>query len=176
MNEKFEQELKNATRKAFQELFQIHNETFYYCSLITQEMACPYISAWSKEALKAYCKENEITSEEDISDYRWSYADSPYCAYGWDYFNEVDRLFAAEDTGSMGMEEYDKWADDLLDCMERVMCELDQEGVFGTGEKRRKIMVNAEVMPPDYTNTDRALRLNEEENIRDWLEEAAETE
>ena len=35
MNEKFEQELKKATRKAFQELFQTHHETFYYCSLIT---------------------------------------------------------------------------------------------------------------------------------------------
>ena len=88
----------------------------------------------------------------------------------------MERLFAAEDTESMGMEEYDKWADDLLDCMERVMSELDQEGIFGTGEKRRKIMVNAEVMPPDYTNTDRALRLNEKEDIRDWLEEAAEAE
>ena len=36
------------------------------------------------------------------------------------------------------------------------------------------MLVNAEVMPPDYTNTIRALRLNKKEDIRIWLREAAE--
>ncbi len=64
----------------------------------------------------------------------------------------------------------------MLDTMERVMRTLDGQGIFGTGEKRRKMLVNAEVMPPDYTNTLRALRLNHRADIQEWLEEAAEGE
>lgn len=174
MNKEFEQELEKAASKAFQELFQTHDEHFYYCSLITSEMACPYICAWSDEALKMYCEESNITSEEEVLDYKWSYADSPYCAYGWDYFEEVERLFVCENTADMDTEEYDDWTIGLLECMERVMHNLDENGLFGTGAKRRRILVNAEVMPPDYTNTERALRLNKKEDIEDWLNEAAE--
>lgn len=176
MNQRFEQELEKAVRKAFEELFETHQEHFYYCSLITAEMACPYISAWSEEALQTYCEESDISFEEESLDYRWSEADSPYFAYGWDYFKEAERLFYLDDIDEMDDDEYDEWADGLLKCMENIMRRLDQEGLFGTGEKRKKILVAAEVIPPDYTNTERALRLNREEDIKDWLESAAERE
>ena len=54
------------------------------------------------------------------------------------------------------------------------MHNLDNEGIFGTGEKRLGIVINAEFMPPDYTNTERALRLNPKEAIQEWLDEIAE--
>ena len=60
--------------------------------------------------------------------------------------------------------------------MEKVMADLDKEGLFGSGERRKCIVVAAEVMPPEYENTERVLRLNEKENLTEWLEEAAETE
>mgnify|MGYP003884806335 CR=1 FL=1 len=44
-----------------------------------------------------------------------------------------------------------------LNSMEQAMVNLDKEGLFGTGNERLKIVINAEVMPPDYTNTERAL-------------------
>ena len=46
--------------------------------------------------------------------------------------------------------------------------------MFGQGEQRLNIVINAEFMPPDYTNTERALRLNPQETLKEWLEEAAE--
>ena len=81
----------------------------------------------------------------------------------------VNERRAAADNG-------DKWYHSLLDTMERVMSELDRQGVFGSGQRRDDMLINAEVMPPDYSNTQRALRLNKEENIRGWLETVAEQE
>ena len=62
----------------------------------------------------------------------------------------------------------------LLTTMEVVMSTLDEQGVFGMGARRKCMLINAEVMPPDYTKTLRALRLNEKEDIKVWLREAAE--
>ena len=58
--------------------------------------------------------------------------------------------------------------------MEKAMANLDKEGLFGVGNQRLGIVINAEVMPPDYTNTERALRLNPREALTVWLEEVAE--
>ena len=54
------------------------------------------------------------------------------------------------------------------------MKRLDNKGLFGEGEKRKNIVINVEVMPPDYTNTERALRLNPSESLTEWLATAAE--
>ena len=35
-------------------------------------------------------------------------------------------------------------------------------------------MINVEVVPPDHTNTERAIRLNPPEAITQWLADAAE--
>lgn len=45
------------------------------------------------------------------------------------------------------------------------MHRLDSSGLFGHGEKRLAMIINAEFMPPDYTNTQRALRLNPPEAL-----------
>ena len=54
------------------------------------------------------------------------------------------------------------------------MHNLDMNGMFGQGEQRLGIVINAEFMPPDFTNTERALRLNPKEALEEWLEEIAE--
>ena len=102
----------------------------------------------------------------------------PYFAYGEEYFSEVSKLFLEniERMEDMDEDTYEQEFDLLLHIMECVMAELDEEGLFGSGEQRKKIVVNAEVMPPDYTNTERALRLNPPEALTDWLEECAEEE
>ena len=61
-----------------------------------------------------------------------------------------------------------------LGAMEEALARLDRMGIFGTGEARNRIVVNAEVMPPDYSNTVRAQRLNPPAAIRDWLIHVAE--
>ena len=77
-----------------------------------------------------------------------------------------------DETDEIFMQEYEF----RMDSMEKVMADLDKEGVFGSGEKRKRIVVAAEVMPPDDSNTARVLRLNAREDLTEWLEEAAETE
>ncbi len=56
------------------------------------------------------------------------------------------------------------------------MINLDEKGLFGTGDERLNVVVNAEIMPPEYSNTERALRLNPMESLKEWLIEATEDE
>lgn len=167
--------LLKATKTAFTELFKEHDEFFYYCTLVTTgEGNCPYISAWSWQALKNYMDQEHIPNDE-IIEYKWSYADSPYCAYGWEYFKEVEEYVLANKPKNIDdAEDWFCWERALIATMEAVMSTLDEQGVFGMGARRKSMLVNAEVMPPDYTNTMRALRLNNKEDIRIWLKEAAE--
>ncbi len=169
--------LLEAAETAFRELFSRHDESYYYCTLVTTgDGACPYISAWSHEALAQFMEEDHIP-EEERQYYEWSYADSPYCAFGWEHFHGAERYVSEHRPSSdCDSKVWNGWLDLLLDTMEQVMRELDARGVFGTGSRRAGTLINAEVMPPDYSNTQRALRLNREENIRDWLEDAAEPE
>lgn len=106
---------------------------------------------------------------------KWSYADSPYCCFGESHFDDVKRILV-ERSGSSDRDSTSDVSEleFRLKAMELAMAKLDNEGVFGTGQERHQIVINAEVMPPDHTNVERALRLNPEEALTDWLEEAAE--
>ena len=53
------------------------------------------------------------------------------------------------------------------------MHNLDVNGMFGNGVKRLGIVINAEFMSPDFTNTERALRLKPREALDEWLEKIA---
>ena len=176
--------LKEAAGKAFKDLFKEHpNEHFYYCTLVLMNaQGCPVVSAMSEEALDKLLQEDvkecgysEMESRKLL---KWSFADSPYCIYGEQYFSEVEEWIANRDKNSesITLDMFMKECDMRLDSMEKVMSDLDKEGVFGSGEKRKNIVVAAEVVPPDYTNTERVLRLNSRETLKEWLEEAAESE
>lgn len=163
------------------DLFEKHpDEHFYYCTLVLIEaQGCPAVSAMSDEALervvKKYQEEYQSDTPEEVlrSELKWSYADSPYCVYGEQYFAEVQKVTEQRDMDETeDLEEYEF----RMDSMEKVMADLDKEGLFGSGERRKRIVVAAEVMPPEYENTERVLRLNEKENLTEWIEEAAETE
>ncbi|MDE7476428.1 MAG: DUF4303 domain-containing protein [Lachnospiraceae bacterium] len=182
-DEVFVDALKEATRKAFIDLFNEHSdEHFYYCTLVLIEgEGCPAISAMSDEALNTvvqkYKKEYmDDTPEDDLrKELKWSYADSPYCIYGEQYFAAVQEMTEQRDmdeTDENYMQEYEF----RMNSMEKVMADLDKEGIFGSGKKRKYMVVAAEVMPPEYANTERVLRLNSKENLKEWLEEAAEME
>jgi hypothetical protein len=163
--------ITNATRNAFVDLFK-NNERFYYCVLMTTEEALPpFISAWSWEALER--KAGNRTDEFEVL--KWSYADSPYYNYGTEYFKEVRELFAKRpNIYDLDDELYDKEFDLRLSAMELAIKQLDKEGIFELNQHRSEVYVNVEIMPPCISNTERALRLNKEENITNWLIEAAE--
>ena len=61
-----------------------------------------------------------------------------------------------------------------MSAMEEAMARLDRAGLFGIGAQRASIMINVEVMPPDHTNAERAMRLNPPEALTVWLKEVAE--
>lgn len=178
--------LKEAVGKAFRDLFKEHSdEHFYYCTLVLMDgQGCPVVSAMSEEVLEQLVQEDvkkygysTMVSKEFL---KWSFADSPYRMYGEQYFSEVEKMIINRDihengkrlTGDKFMKEYDI----RLISMEEVMASLDKEGIFGSGERRENMVVLAEVRPPDYTNTERALRLNSRETLKEWLEEVAEEE
>ena len=83
--------ITKAARMAFQKLFS-NGEHFYYCALLTTgEGFAPIISAWSWEALGRVIQSNSETYAQSI---KWSYADSPYYAFGYDeYFSDVKQIF-----------------------------------------------------------------------------------
>ena len=159
--------IAGATRSAVARLFREHPGSYYYVSLITTgEGHAPRLAAWSKEAL----------AEAGDETLKWSYADSPYYCFGETYYEPVDSLFARRLDVTYGMTE-DEWDEELdarLEAMESALAQLDAEGVFGQGAKRLQVVVNAEVMPPDRTNTERAERLNPPEALVEWLAEVAE--
>ena len=85
--------IQNATQKALDKLFEEHKEKFYYCSLITTgEGLCPIISAWSYEALERVANEEEDVEEAKFY-LKWSYDETPYFAYGEEYFEDVNKVF-----------------------------------------------------------------------------------
>ena len=87
-----------AAQKAFLKLFE-NGEHYYYCVLLTTgEALPPCIAAWSVEALERLVKEESIP-EEEIPYYKYSFADSPYYAFGYkEYFQQVVQLFEQRDS------------------------------------------------------------------------------
>lgn len=166
--------IEEATELAVRELFS-SGEHFYYCSLITTgEVLAPILCAWSDEALDKFLIENDVV--EDREYYEWSYADSPYLDFGAKYFTRVKEMFRQRLSMQVNMtkEEWNIEFNSRLDAMERALKRLNDKGVFGIGESRNKIMINVEVVPPDYENTYRAIRLNPIEAINEWLKNMAE--
>ncbi len=161
--------LINATRDSLKELFQL-NEHFYYCSLMILDDATPCISAWSEESLNnfIYNRYGTINVEKsEIMKYKWSYADSPYFAYGYKkYFQYVEGLFNKEIDLSFKMKQ-SIW----INQMENIIRELDEEGIFNNNGMRDKLFINAEIMPPDETNIERGKRLNSTSIFDEWFNE-----
>lgn len=175
MNKKVDVQLvkliEDAARKAIKLLFSQRKENFYYCSLITDgEGHCPLISAWSEEALQQMLQKEHKISKEEL---KWSYADSPYYAFGEEFFENVREVYNSR-SFNVYSDSFQEEFELRINSMEKAMENLDKEGLFGKGNERLQIVINAEVMPPDYGNTERALRLNPKEALKEWLEEIAE--
>lgn len=168
-----------AAKKAFTCLFAAHSEDFYYCTLITYgEATGPTFSAWSREALDRISREQSNplqngyykTREQAIYNLKWSYSESPYFCFMDELFEPVKDAFQARNT-LLGTDQWDAEVNGRMQAMENAMIRLDREGVFGTGEARNKMVVLVEVMPPDWTNTARAKRMNPPEALVEWLAE-----
>lgn len=167
--EELKKELVKAARGAFQSLF-ANGERFYYVTLATDGLAnTPYIAAWSHEAFEREC-EDEDDDEADMI--KWDESESPYFAWEQERFAKVEEMLNERSELRDTDEEYEL----RFSAMEEAMKQLDADGLFSKNQPRNEIMVLVEVIPPDYTNTERAYRLNDSgtEVFQEWLEEAAE--
>jgi hypothetical protein len=174
-------QIAGAARTVFDALF-ANGERYYYCTLFTTgEGHAPSVSAWSWEALEREAARQGAKGQEPVAAVaeliKWSYADSPYCAYKDESFAEVKQQFALRP--SIGELAADVWEREFtlrLTAMELAMHRLDQEGCFARNQPRESICLLVEVMPPDEGNTAIAMRLNRPESaaLQAWLAEAAE--
>jgi hypothetical protein len=167
--------VRRATRDAVRSLLREHpGHRFYYFVLTTPAEAYgPAFTAWSWEAL-----EDAAGGDPRLArDLKWSYADSPFCAYGERYLEPVRALFDARpQVFDLPDDEADAEFALRLRAMEAAMAALDREGLFGTGARRLGTVLNVEIVAWDDSNLDRALRLNPAEALTDWWDEVAAAE
>lgn len=174
--------LEEATEAAFRALLAVKEEKFYYFGLLMDEGMRPFISAWSYEALHSAVEEliasGDDTDREVLTkELKWSGCDSPYCAYEHDeYFESIDSLLENREQYLISDEKFEKEFELRLKYMEEVMRRLDAKGVFESSLDRSSVVITAEVLPPDYTNTERVKRLNPKSSIEEWVELCAEPE
>ena len=167
--EELTNELYNAVKAILTDLFS-NKERYYYITLATDGGAhTPCISAWSYEAL--------YRSNEEQEKIKWSYADSPYCCWKQERFEKAEKLLSSrKNIWDLDAQEFETEYQLRFEAMEMAMNRLDQEGIFGINQKRNDVVVLVEVMPPDYTNTARAYRMNSTNSkiFSEWLQEVAE--
>lgn len=154
-------------------------ENFYYCTFVmTEEGHAPFLSAWSEEAL-ARAVDESGEGQGVAAELRWSYADSPYVDFGSEYTEKIRAPFLARpNLQELGLANWGKEIELRMGAVEQAARQLDEEGVFGVGQRRSKILVAVEIMPPVPSNVDRVARLNDVSSdiFKQWLEEAAEME
>ncbi len=171
-SEELAQELYNAVKTILTDLFR-NKEHYYYITLISDGGAhTPCISAWSYEAL---CRSSNDKEEQEKI--KWSYVDSPYCCWKQEEFNKVEALLLSQkNIWDLDSKAFETEVNSRFEAMEAAMKRLDQEGIFQLNQERDEVVVLVEVMPPDYTNTERAYRMNYANSkiYSEWLEEVAE--
>lgn len=70
-------------------------------------------------------------------------------------------MLSRENIWILDSEEFNAEYDLRLEAMEAAMKRLDQEGIFAINQvERDDVIILVEVMPPDYTNTERAYKMN----------------
>ncbi len=164
-DEKIVTVLQSAFRNAVIDLREKHHERFYFYVFVSDAPLCPYVSACSYEAYERSLVNDEI-AEEDKAWWKWDYCDSEYCVYGYDeFFGNVKKMLAERAEGMDDDELYGNEWKTRIASMEEALRRLDSEGFFGTGEERKRVIINAEIVPPSYEERQRVIRLNPQSDL-----------
>ena len=164
--------IEEAIEKDLNKLFEEHKETFYCFTLNTSgEAFSVSFTAYSKEVLeklvsKELKRNPEIDIEKEMHCLKWSYADSPYSLYCYDeYFSHISDYIFNKREKLKTERQIDNHIEKVLNSMEKAMYNIDSKSKFSNGQQRSNIIINVEFIPPDYTNVERALRLNSIDTI-----------
>ncbi len=147
-DEKLMQLIKAAAKTAFTNLINEYPEMYSYFTVITpRECSSIYVSAVSRQARYRVAKESNF--KRTIDDLAWSWDESLYKAYQYDepYFQELKDELEMHAAAVAGADDNGKEEERIerLNSMIEAMHQLDEEGFWGTGEDRVRIVINAEI-------------------------------
>ena len=129
------------------------------------------ISAWSEEALK-----REESSYKNVNEYeriKWSYADSPYYAFG---YKKISHVFSSRPLLSiLNEKEREKEFLFRLKAMEAAIRQVDKEGIFSINQSRDDICAEEGTMLHDKLTTEITRRLNNPDSLimKEYMAESA---
>ncbi|TDC55318.1 DUF4303 domain-containing protein [Actinomadura sp. KC345] len=138
-----------AARAAFEQVRQRHpDETFYCYALLTNELA-QYVAptCMSEEGLtrvaREYAERSGAPLEQEAGELRWSAADSPHHLLGDEHFDRVtDALYGRDDPWELDGDAVNAEVDARFEAFFRALVLLDEEGFFGHGAERERVVVN----------------------------------
>lgn len=107
---------------------------------------------------------------------RWDLTAGPYDIVGDELLARAEPAFAARTAlHELSTAEAETELQRRLASMEAALRRLDDDGLFGRGEDRDRVLLLVATMPPDDSDASFARRLNPPGQLLDtWLEEAAE--
>ena len=154
------------------------DDTFYSFALFTSgEFAYVATTAASYEGLaEAASSYQAMESYKDQSledlrrELKWSPEDSPLHESCGELLEAVQPMMdeVVSEFDACSDDEFDAFVDTVLGVFERALRRIDAEGVFGTGEERKKVVVN--LLMGDESDEERlafARRLNPPEAIQE---------
>lgn len=148
-----------ATAEAIELLRAQHPEDFCVYALVTSgEGFRPYLTATVR------------------GEAQWDLADSPYAIVEDEILARAEPAFMARGdlydmTDDAAEEEFSR----RMASMEEALRRLDNQGLFGRGEERARVLLLVVTMPPDPSEAEIGRRLNPPGPLLDaWLREAAE--
>ncbi|SNS70848.1 protein of unknown function [Actinomadura meyerae] len=166
-----------AGRAAFREARERNRgETFYSFALFSDVFAAYILPTCGTEegllrVAESYLAEFGGTVEEQAATLRWSPADSPYHMLGEEHFEGVLELLNRRGDPWQRLDDPDRDAFDAevggrFEACFRALARLDEEGLFGRGAERERVVVN--ILQGDQSEEsilDNARRLNPPEAL-----------
>ncbi len=130
-----------ASRIAFKKILEEKpNEDFFSFVLLTVDdvLSCYAYANSTESHLKTMLTNNIATNSKEEAYYKWAPVEWEYSTLSREEFDPV--YFLSEKIqDELSEDSFYKYKMDFIDCMETTLGQLDQEGIFGTGEKRNKI-------------------------------------
>ncbi|XRQ08715.1 DUF4303 domain-containing protein [Actinomadura welshii] len=139
----------DAARAAFTEAREKHPDDSFYCFALFTDAFAAYVlpTCMSEGGLaqvaKRYAEEFGNPLDEETASLRWAPVDSPHHMLGEQHFDgALELLQSRGDPWQMEDEELDAEMSLRFEACFRALTRLDEEGLFGTGAERERVVVN----------------------------------